>query len=512
MGSSNLVDFTASPLTLSSLWIPEISTRYESATSAEQNDATSAEHNVATSAEQNHATSAEQPEESQSVTEQNLSSSDRESLDGSNSAPERVLSPRRYPKNLLLLIRNNLSVNNETVHIPQLKCFVSGLNENSLLIDIPMDKIGSLLGLRNSLTFIPSKLVKKCRKVHNLYLERIRDEPNSSIHWLKYYLLPTVMYANLPSTSRKNDLLSRLQLLEVDDWMSFKLGSLGLREDFSGNRERDPVKLREDYAMKFAKAGEIAKCLSTITASSSNFPVNEDLYQAIQRKHPNSQQSLLTVEENEFLNSPLSLDDFPVITANQTTIMGIIKSSKALVKPGLDKNRFEHLRQLIGNPSNQFVDADEALFLDLYTNYINLIIAGKVPNESLPLFRENEKWVIEKTSPSNNLHVGDQRDFRPLEGTSVARKIAALVVLRSPVTQQFSEEYFSKLQYSMDLFGTEKIIHQFRYGLEAFPEKDFFFADGDIAFNRLVRDRMLLETKRRLPSIYPFVQSYKMIN
>ena len=59
----------------------------------------------------------------------------------------------------------------------------------------------------------------------------------------------------------------------------------------------------------------------------------------------------------------------------------------------------------------------------------------------------------------------------------------------------------------MDRYGTEKIVHQVRYGLEHSPEKDFFFADGDIAFNRLVRDRMLLETKRRLPSIYPFVQS-----
>jgi hypothetical protein len=178
VGSPNEVDLAASPLTPSSPLIPEMSTRNENATSAEQNNATSAEQDDATSAEQNVATSPEQLEESQSDTEQNLSSSDRETLDGSSIAPERILSAvRRYPKNFLLSIRNNLSVSNETIPFPQLKCFVPGLNENFLLIDIPMDKIGSLLGLRNSLTFIPSKLVKKCRKVHNFYLERIRDEP-----------------------------------------------------------------------------------------------------------------------------------------------------------------------------------------------------------------------------------------------------------------------------------------------------------------------------------------------
>ena len=143
---------------------------------------------------------------------------------------------------------------------------------------------------------------------------------------------------------------------------------------------------------------------------------------------------------------------------------------------------------------------------------LTLSISGKIPTEALPLFRENEKWVIEKNNASAaSVPIADDgstaRDFRPLEGTSVARKIAALVVLRSPITTQFSEEYFSTLQYSMDRYGTEKIVHQVRYGLEHSPEKDFFFADGDIAFNRLVRDRMLLETKRRLPSMYPFVQS-----
>jgi hypothetical protein len=173
---------------------------------------------------------------------------------------------------------------------------VNGVNEDTLLIDIPFDKFGSLLGLRNSLTFIPSKLVKKCRKVHNFYLARIRDEPNSAIHWLKYYLLPTVIYANLPSKERKNDILKRLLLLENDDWTSFKLGSLGLREDYRGRKEACNEAQREAYAMRLAKAGEIAKCLSTISSKSTNFAVNETLYEAIQRKHPQAEPSFLSDE------------------------------------------------------------------------------------------------------------------------------------------------------------------------------------------------------------------------
>ena len=135
-------------------------------------------------------------------------------------------------------------------------------------------------------------------------MARIRDELNAAINWFKYYLLPTVIYANLPSKERKNDILTRLQLLENDDWTSFKLGSLGLREDYRGRNEAGNDTQREAYAMKFAKAGEIAKCLSTISSKSSRFPVNESLFEAIQRKHPRSEQSFLTDEEINIIQNP----------------------------------------------------------------------------------------------------------------------------------------------------------------------------------------------------------------
>ena len=80
--------------------------------------------------------------------------------------------------------------------ISRAKNFVEGFDANTLLLEIPIDKLGTLTGLNNSLTFIPEKLVKKSRKIHYMYLSRIRDHHESVLNWRKYHLLPVVICAN----------------------------------------------------------------------------------------------------------------------------------------------------------------------------------------------------------------------------------------------------------------------------------------------------------------------------
>jgi hypothetical protein len=166
-----------------------------------------------------------------------------------------------------------------------------------------------------------------------------------------------------------------------------------------------------------------------------------------------------------------------------------------LKKPGLDNLRFEHLRQMMG--TNYELNADQAIFMENFTSFINLILAGKIPNLILALFRENEKWTVPK---GNN-------DFRPLEGTSVLRKIASAVINRSEPMRDYITTNFKDVQYAMQKLGTEKIIHTFNLAKDRWPEKDQFYCDGDNAFNRLNREFMLYQTMTTFPAIFPFVKS-----
>ena len=396
--------------------------------------------------------------------------------------------------------------------ISRAKNFVEGFDANTLLLEIPIDKLGTLTGLNNSLTFIPEKLVKKSRKIHNMYLSRIRDHHESVLNWRKYHLLPVVICANNSlGKQRKEGISTRLSLLEADDWSKFTLGSLGLKPNFndaegSTRDSRDQERNHQDYAMKFAKAGEISKCLSVISSAKSRFPVDLDLVTEIQGKHPPAPPSTLNERQLRHLQEFTLPEDAASIVATPSFIQSAIRSSKSLVKHGLDKCRFEHLRQLLGVQSPNHHDADEATFLELYTHFVNLIISNRIPEEALQLFRNNEKWVVAKAG--NDVSDPNSRpEFRPLEGTSVVRKIAGLAILQSQMTKEFTAEHFRGLQFSMEKNGTEKIVHAFRLTQDKHPERDMFFGDGDGAFNRLSRDIALHETMTNFPAIFPFVKA-----
>jgi hypothetical protein len=67
--------------------------------------------------------------------------------------------------------------------------FVEGMDKNTLLLAIPCDKYGALLGLHSSFNFIPEKFVKRIRGCFIDVLEAIIQFPNNISFWNKFFFV-----------------------------------------------------------------------------------------------------------------------------------------------------------------------------------------------------------------------------------------------------------------------------------------------------------------------------------
>jgi hypothetical protein len=109
--------------------------------------------------------------------------------------------------------------------------FVVGYSDDTLVLDIGLDKLGTLLGLTNSIQFIPSKFLSKTRKVFLLVMRKLTKDISSVDLWKKFLFLPAVILGNYCGDMKHEFELRLEQLLQ--DW-NFKLGDLVKREDAFG--------------------------------------------------------------------------------------------------------------------------------------------------------------------------------------------------------------------------------------------------------------------------------------
>jgi hypothetical protein len=138
-----------------------------------------------------------------------------------------------------------------------------------------------------------------------------------------------------------------------------------------------------------------------------------------------------------------------------------------------------------------------------------LILDGKVPPSFWDFFRDNELCGPPK---------GDD-DVRPIGMGDAIKKLAFIVFLISTSQVQtdenddvvaekvsFNDKYFKDLQYGMVKSGCEIIIHQVHASLEAFPERDHFFADAKMTYQNVPRIAGLNEVRKYFPIIMPFLK------
>jgi hypothetical protein len=98
---------------------------------------------------------------------------------------------------------------------------VSGINENTRLLDIPSSKYGTMLGWVQSITFIPEKHIKRIRRVFSNALGAIIQDSENVLNWRKLFLLPSLILVRCSKT----ELNARLSAIRDDDW-NFTVGDV----------------------------------------------------------------------------------------------------------------------------------------------------------------------------------------------------------------------------------------------------------------------------------------------
>ena len=358
---------------------------------------------------------------------------------------------------------------------------------------IPINRIGEILKFKSSVSFIPNRLIKRMRKIWIKYMTKIKDngQPND---WLRYFLLPTILLESQVSSSKEIKIFiqSRLKLLEEDDWSKFTVGTMGMKVPFQTQRAGTVDKT----VIRYAQAGEISKASEALIRGRTYIEPNDQVVQRLREKHPDQNPQNTAALKKAIDDFKLD-DSHPPILASIESVRKILYDSKNLIRPGLDKMRYEHLRFLYGVKDPDSVGSPEIEeFQYLYVDIINKIIEGNVPQAVSALFRDTELFAVAKGTD----------DIRPIGMGCMDRKIASIVCQKHSLVRNFNKKHFKDTQCCLQKLGCEKIIHAFREALSAHPERDTFAMDASNAFNSCNRQICLLQIKMHFPSLLPMMR------
>ena len=164
---------------------------------------------------------------------------------------------------------------------------------------------------------------------------------------------------------------------------------------------------------------------------------------------------------------------------------------KAMVKPGVDKLRYEHLKAMIGRNSEPSPQEEE--FCTLFAELLTLIIRGEYPVDIKCMLRDNELIALDKGND----------DIRPIGMGETIRKVVSSVAFKR--TAAFNSTHL-RHQYGLKRNGAEHIIHSIRFLMEEHPTWDLYCVDADNAFNRANRVRGLKEVCIHQPELLPLMK------
>lgn len=107
-------------------------------------------------------------------------------------------------------------------------------DETTRILDIQCSRMGSVIGLQNSLKFLPTNVDKQIRAVYNKYMLALLDNQQSEIWWKKLLFLPIVLFTppavmDMASTCVREVIRNRCKKLMNNEWDSFTLGGGGFK-------------------------------------------------------------------------------------------------------------------------------------------------------------------------------------------------------------------------------------------------------------------------------------------
>ena len=373
--------------------------------------------------------------------------------------------------------------------------FVDGYSDATLILDVDLRKIGTLLGLSNSIRFAPEKFSKKTRQVFIKFMRLVVENSRVVIHWKKFLLLATVIYGGYNGeNSLKAEIDLRLEYLLDDNWYNFTLGNFLKRENLGAailESDDSKEKRRNVRIDKFVQAGEYSRAMALVCSDGKQVVPSESVFDKLQEKHParNLDSGISRARQEEMLKYKVSPEEECVVT--WSSIRANVKHLHKFVKHGPDKLRNEHLQSLVGSKDEE-PPVDELEFCTLLAAIASLVINGQQPEEISAALRDSEMFAGPKGSS----------DVRPIGIGATLRKICGRECFN--LTKSFNEKHFGNVQYALKSGGTEKIIHSFNLAMER-DDTDKFAMDAMNAFNSGNRTIGLTEIFTHAKEVFPFM-------
>jgi len=137
---------------------------------------------------------------------------------------------------------------------------------------------------------------------------------------------------------------------------------------------------------------------------------------------------------------------------------------------------------------------------DLLKQFISLLLRGDVPQDVIPLLRDNHLLALPKIKANSGIY-----DVRPIGMGNVYRKMASKVILKWALQYCESSNYFDNLQYAFVPSGAAHIVHVVQLYFEMNPSWDFLCLDAAKAFQQVSRLKGLLLVKQKCPKLFPFM-------
>jgi hypothetical protein len=368
----------------------------------------------------------------------------------------------------------------------------SSLSLDVKLTDIPLKDFAFVMNFISSAGFIAEKYVSRIRSAYILVMQNLIEKKDDELLWKKMLLLPVVLL----SITNKSIMKKNIEKVLEDVW-DFKIGQFVQSGDNAFYNVNTKDKNQNDWttaqklAYKCVVKGNFSKGMQSLLNDGPNVPNSEQTFQKLQSKHPQSDWTA-TEEELQQLHEFALPDHSAVDEVDFMQMRTVIQKCKKLVRPGLDKLRYEHLRTLVGygaEPSDQ-----EAEFSRLFAKIITFVLRGEIPHSISLVLSENELIALPKSDT----------DVRPIGIGSTIRKVAALMAFKQLDT--FNDDHFSTLQYGLKQSGIEHVVHKVSIVREKHPDWDLFALDADNAFNGANRVIGLQQVAKHAPQVFPFLK------
>ena len=370
--------------------------------------------------------------------------------------------------------------------------YAAGVDGDMKIIDIPCDIMGTLVGIANSMSFIPKKFISPIRCLFATYMKQIYipglSEARKVMAWKKLFLLPVILFSNCKSTRlMKVTMRERINNLHNNKW-DFTIDSLSLRNPVTSEvKTEDQIYAR---STRLAAVGEIGRAYKNFLSDTRRIIPDIAVFENLASKYvAEGNHDLSENELNQLLNFARD-EDTPKATTTSEKLGKQIHKMKKLTQSGFDHFRVEHLQTLYGYKENS---PQEDEFRHLYLQIITTLMNADIPVEIQPLYRDSEAFVVPK----------GEDDLRPLGNTNLDRKIASAIILSNNRADILS--FLKNTQFCIDRLGTEKCIHALRAAFETEDNNDHYFLDAQGAFNRSSKKRALLIAKTHFKDLYPFL-------